>query len=68
LTGKNTISQTKNTDSKLMDIANCKSCKNILLVVENIMFLRYNCKTTETRYVYESIDEPGEGPFDNLPN
>jgi len=39
--GKNTIYQRLNTDSKLIDIASCKACKNILLVVENTILIRY---------------------------
>jgi len=34
LIGNNTIHERQNTDSKLIDIASCKVCKNVLLVVE----------------------------------
>jgi len=39
--GKNTIYQRSNTDSELIDIASCKACKNISLVVENAIWIRY---------------------------
>jgi hypothetical protein len=68
LIGKNTIYQTKNTDSKLIDIANCKTCKNILLVVEYAILIRYYYQTTKTRALYESIDGPAGRPADKPPN
>ena len=39
--GKNTIYQRYNTDSKLIYIASCKTYKNIILVVENAILIRY---------------------------
>jgi len=41
LIAKNTIYQKSNTDSELIDIANCKTCKSALLVVENAILIRY---------------------------
>jgi len=38
---KNTIYQKYNMDSKLINIANCNTCKNISLVVENVILIRY---------------------------
>jgi len=38
---KNTIFPRFNTDFKLIDIASCKACKNISLVVENTILIRY---------------------------
>jgi len=38
---KNTIYQRLKTDSKMIDIANCKTSKNILMVVENVILIRY---------------------------
>jgi len=40
LQGKNTIYQRWNTDSKLIDNASCEACKNISLVVENVIWIR----------------------------
>jgi len=39
--GKNTIYQRYNTHSSLIYIGSCKACKNILLVVENAILIRY---------------------------
>jgi len=41
LIGNNTPYQSDNTNSKLMDIAHCETCKNILLDVENTILIRY---------------------------
>jgi len=41
LIGKNTRYQRWNTDSKLINISSCKACKDILLVVDNAILLRY---------------------------
>jgi len=39
--GKNTIYERENTDSKLFHIVTCKTSKNILLVVQNAILIRY---------------------------
>jgi len=39
--GANTIHERSNTDPKLFDIANCKTSKNVLFVVENAILKRY---------------------------
>jgi hypothetical protein len=54
LIGKNTIYQRYYTDSKLLDMANCKTCTNILLVVENAILMRYYSQTVK------------QGPYTNL--
>jgi hypothetical protein len=41
LIGKYTVYSRKNTNSKLINIGSCKTCKNVLLVVENTILLRY---------------------------
>jgi hypothetical protein len=41
LLGENTIYQRYNTESKLIDIASCTACKNIYLVVENAILIKY---------------------------
>jgi len=41
LTGKSTIYQRYNSDSKSIDIASCKACTNILLIVEYTISIRY---------------------------
>jgi len=66
--GKNIIHERYNTDSKSIGIANCKSCRNVLLVVENAILMRYYSQTAKTRELHESIDGPTGRPADNLPN
>jgi len=41
LIGKKTMYQRLNTDSKLIYIASCKAYKNLLLVVDNAILIRY---------------------------
>ena len=41
LIGKHTLYQSYNTVSKSIDLASCQACKNILLVVENAILIRY---------------------------
>jgi len=38
---KDVLYQRYNTDFKIIDIASCKACKNISLVVENAILIRY---------------------------
>jgi len=66
--GKNTIYHRKNTDSKAIDIANCKSCKHVSLVVEYAILIRYYYQTPTTRALYEAIDGPAGGPANNPPD
>jgi len=42
LTGTNTIHQRNNTDSKIIDIADCNLCKNKLVAVEYMILIRHN--------------------------
>jgi len=56
--GKNTKLKRKNTDSEIIAIGNCKSCKNRLLDVEYVILIRYYYQTSRTRAVYESTDGP----------
>jgi len=51
-----------------IDITNCEPCKNILLVVENTISIRYYFKTAKTRALHESIDGPASRLADNPPN
>jgi len=68
LLGKNTIYWRWNTDTKLLDIANCSTSKSILLVGENAILIRYYWHTANSRAVYEFIDCPAGRPADNPPN
>jgi hypothetical protein len=68
LFGKNPIHPWWNIDWILNDIANCKACKNVLLVVENPILISHYEQTAKTRALFESIDGPAGQPTDNLPN
>jgi len=68
LKDKNIIYQRWNTDTKLIDIANCTTCKSALLVAENTILIRYYKQTTNTRALYESIAGPAGQPAYNPPN
>jgi len=45
----NSIYKTKNMESKIIDITNCKPYKKRLLAVENAILIRYNYQTEKTR-------------------
>ena len=66
--GKDRRYQRQNTDSKLIDIASCKTCKNISLVVENAILIRYHSHTPEATALFECMDGPAGRPADNQPN
>ena len=61
---KNTMYNRKNSDSKIINVADCKTCKNRLLAVENLISIIYNYTTAKTRTLYKSTD----GPANHLPN
>ena len=66
--GKNTIYYRKNTHSKIIDIAICKTCKKTLLAAEYVILVRYYYQTAKPRSSYESTNGPTGQPADNLPN
>jgi len=68
LLGKNTIYRRWNTDTKLLDIANCSTSKSTLLVAENAILIRYYWHSANSTALYESIDGPAGRPADNPPN
>jgi len=68
LIGTNTIFERKNRDSKLNDIASCKTSKNILLVLDYTMLIRYYYETAKIRAFCESIEGPAGRPTDNPPS
>jgi len=68
LLGKNNIYWRWNTDTKLINIANCSTSKSTLMVAENAILISYYQHTANTRAIYESIDGPAERPSDNPPN
>jgi len=55
------------TESKLIDIASCTACKQVLLVVEQAIQIRYYYQTTEWSALCESVDWAAGRPADNLP-
>ena len=65
--GKNTIYSRWNTDTKLIDIANCSTSKSALLVAENAILIRYYQHTSNTRALYDSMDGPAGRLADNPP-
>jgi len=65
---ENPMYQRYNTDSKLIGIASCKACKNISLVVENAILIRYYSHTPKARAFIESMDGPAVRPADHQPN
>jgi len=58
----------ENTDSKIINIAMCKTYKRSLLDVENAILIRYYYYTAKTKALYESADGPAGQPADNPPN
>jgi len=65
---KNTTYNRKNTESKIINVADCKLCKKRLLAVEYLILIIYNYRTAKTRTLYESTDAPAGRPADNSPN
>jgi len=68
LVSKSNIYQRYNTDSKWIDIASCKACKNISSVVENAILIWYCKQTPKTRALFEFMDGPFARPADNPPD
>jgi len=65
---KNTTYNSKNTDSKIINVAVCKSCKKRLLAVEYLISITYNYPIGKTRTLYKSTDAPAGSPADNPSN
>jgi len=65
---KNSMYNRKNRDSKIINIADCKTCKKRLLAVEYQLFLIYYYPTAKTRTFYKSTDGPAGQPAGNPPN
>jgi len=68
LIGQNTIYQMKNTDSKIINIAKCKTCKHKILTVDYTILIRHYYQSAKTRALCLSKDGPTGRPADNLPN
>jgi len=65
---KNTTYNRKNTDSKIINITDCKTYKKRLLAVEYLILMIYYYPTAKTRTLYKSTDGPAGRPTDNLRN
>jgi len=65
---KDTTYNRKNTDSKIIEVADCKTCKKRLLAVECLILLIFNYPPAKTRTLYISTDGPAGQPADNPPN
>jgi len=65
---KNTTYNRKKTDSKIINVADWKTCKKRLLAVEYLILIIYNDPTAKTRTLYQSTDGPAGRPADNPPN
>jgi len=58
----------QNTYSKIINVADCKTSKKILLAAEYLVLIIYNYPTAKTRTLYKSTDGPAGRPADNPPN
>jgi len=65
---KNTTYNRKNMHSKIINVADCKTCKKRLFAVEYLILIIYNYPTAKTRTLYISTDGPAGRPADNPPN
>ena len=54
--------------SKIIDIANCKTCNKWLLDIEDMILIWYYCQLATTNALYESTDSSTGQPADNHPN
>jgi hypothetical protein len=52
LIGKMTIYQRRNSDSKLINIASCNTCKILFLGFANVLFILYYSQTPNTDAIY----------------
>jgi len=65
---KNTTYDRKNTDSNIINVADCKTWKKWLLAVKYRILMIYNNPTAKTRTLSKSTDGPAARPADNPPN
>ena len=65
---KNTMYNRKNMDSKIINVAHCKTCKKRLLAVKYLILIIYNYPTAKRWTLYRSTDGPTGRPTDNPPN
>jgi len=65
---KNITYNRKNTGSKIINIADCKTCNKRSLAVEYQLLIIYYYPTAKTGTLYKSTDGPAGQPTDNPPN
>jgi len=65
---KNTTHNMKNTDSKIINVADFKTCKKRLLAVKYLILIIYNNPPAKTTTSYKSTDGPAGRPADNWSN
>jgi hypothetical protein len=58
----------KNSYSKIINVADCKTSKKSLLAAEYLIIIMFNYPTAKTRTLYKSTDGPAGRPADNPPN
>jgi len=66
--GKNTKCRRRNTDSKIINIANSNRSNKWLLGVALAALVNYNYQAAKTRALYEFADRPAGQHADNPPN
>jgi len=55
---KNKTYERKMADSKIINIADCTTCRKRLLAVEYLILIIYDYQTAKTRMLYKSTDGP----------
>ena len=65
---KHTMYHRKNMDLKIINVADCKICKERLLAVECLLLIIYNYPTGKTRILYKSTDGLTGRPVDHQSN
>jgi len=65
---KNAMYKRRNMYSKIIDVADCNTCKKRLLAVQYLIVIIYTYPNAKTRTLYKSTDGPAGRPADNPPN
>jgi len=65
---KNATYKRKNTYTKIINVADCKTSKKKLLAVEYLILIIHTYPAAKTRTLYKSTEGPAGRPADNRPN